>query len=223
MRNSSRLSAMLRPSKFISTSWLTVSKNLARSMSTAMLLPSFTIACTCLIAWCALRPGRKPKLEFENVGSNIGVSTWATACWMTRSMTVGIPNMRLPPPCLGISTLRTACGWYRPSLICCRIADQCARMGGEVVKGHAVNARRAFVGLHPFPCLRQVVAGQHVLKQFCCHFHFVLFQGSVRVGRRPHLTRSGLIDLVEVFTSAPCVSLFGPSVPRLLGTYYGRC
>jgi hypothetical protein len=96
-------------------------------------------------------------------------------------------------------------------------------MGKEVFNGHAVNTRRAFIGLHPFPCLRQVVAGQHIFKQFGYHFHFVLFQGSVRVGRRPHLARSGLIDLVEAFTSAPCVSLLGPSVSRLPNTYYGFC
>ena len=42
----------------------------------------------------------------------------------------------------------------------------------------------------------------------------VLFQGPVRVGRRSHLTRSGLFDGVEVLTSAPCFSLFGPSEPR---------
>ncbi|MDP1894757.1 MAG: hypothetical protein Q8K87_11580, partial [Hydrogenophaga sp.] len=60
-------------------------------------------------------------------------------------------------------------------------------------------------------------------KQFVDHCHFVLFQGSVRVGRHPYLARSGLVDLGKAFTSAPCVSLFGPSVPRRLGTYYGRC
>ena len=32
--------------------------------------------------------------------------------------------------------------------------------------------------------------------------------------RRTRLTRSGLFDGVEVLTSAPCFSLFGPSVPR---------
>jgi hypothetical protein len=86
----------------------------------------------CIAAWsdCLVC---KPKLDSENVGSNIGVSTWATACWMTRSMTVGMPSWRLPPPGLGISTLR------------------------------------AFVGLYPFPCLRQVVAGQYFGKQFGYH------------------------------------------------------
>ena len=44
-----------------------------------------------------------------------------------------------------------------------------ARMGGEVSNGHAVNTRRTFVGLHPLPRLRQVVAGQHFFKQFCYH------------------------------------------------------
>lgn len=49
------------------------------------------------------------------------------ACWTTRSVTVGMPGRRLPPAGLGISTLRTACGRYRPSLICSRSAGQCAR------------------------------------------------------------------------------------------------
>ena len=31
---------------------------------------------------------------------------------------------------------------------------------------------------------RQIVAGQHIFKQFRYNFHFVLFEGSVRVGRR---------------------------------------
>ena len=44
-----------------------------------------------------------------------------------QATTVGIPSIRLPPSGLGISTLRTACGWYRPSPICCRTAGQCAR------------------------------------------------------------------------------------------------
>lgn len=42
-------------------------------------------------------------------------------------------------------------------------------MVGEVFNGHAVNTRRTFVGLHPFPCLRQVVAGQRFCKQFSIH------------------------------------------------------
>ncbi len=57
----------------------------------------------------------------------------------------------------------------------------CACMVGEVVNGHAVNARRTFVGLHSFPCLHQVVAGQHVFKQFCCHFLFYFH--NVKVSR----------------------------------------
>ena len=46
----------------------------------------------------------------------------------------------------------------------------------------------------------------------------------MRAGRHPHLTRSGLIDLVEVCLRLLLVSmLFGPSVARLLATYYGVC
>ena len=58
-----------------------------------------------------------------------------------------------------------------------------ARMGGKVLHGHAVYARRSLVGLHPFPRARQVVSGQHRLQQVLgCRF--VLSQGSVRAGRR---------------------------------------
>ena len=42
--------------------------------------------------------------------------------WMTQ-----LAPTSLPPSGLGISTLRTACGLYRPSLICCLTAGQCAR------------------------------------------------------------------------------------------------
>ncbi len=70
-------------------------------------------------------------------------------------------------------------------------------MGGPVLHGHAVNARRSPVGLHPFPRPRQVVAGQHRLQQVFSDC-FVLSQGSVRAGRRAHLARSGLVDAFEV-------------------------
>ena len=59
-----------------------------------------------------------------------------------------------------------------------------AGVGGKGFDGHAVNARRTLVGLHPFPRTHQVVSGQHRLQQVlgCCRF--VLFQGSVRAARR---------------------------------------
>jgi hypothetical protein len=56
------------------------------------------------------RPGRKPKLELEKVGSMRGSSTCAIACCTSRPTTVGIPSCRIPPPGLGISTPRTALG-----------------------------------------------------------------------------------------------------------------
>ena len=47
--------------------------------ATAIALPSFTVACTCLIAWCALRPGRKPKrttvsLSATQQGDHVSIS-----------------------------------------------------------------------------------------------------------------------------------------------------
>ena len=44
----------------------------------------------------------------------MGVSTWAMACWITRSVTVGIPSWRLPPSGLSISTRLTGVGRYCP-------------------------------------------------------------------------------------------------------------
>ena len=57
-----------------------------------------------------------------------------------------------------------------------------AGMGGPVLHGHAVYARRPLVGLHPLPCPRQVVSGQHRLQQFLV-CRFVWIQGAVRAAR----------------------------------------
>ncbi len=46
----------------------------------------------------------------EKVGSKRGVSTWARACWISRSSAVGTPSLRSPPEGLGIITLRTGAG-----------------------------------------------------------------------------------------------------------------
>ena len=48
----------------------------------------------------------------------MGSITRLTAAWTTRSLTVGMPSGRLPPPVLGISTRRTASARYRPVLSC---------------------------------------------------------------------------------------------------------
>ena len=72
-------------------------------------------ACALRTACCAPRPGRKPKLPAENVGSNSGCKTWCSACWISRSTTVGMPSVRTPPEGLGMSTRRTGCGTYRPA------------------------------------------------------------------------------------------------------------
>ena len=66
---------------------------------------------------------------------------------------------------------------------------------------------------------RQVVAGQHRFEQVL-GLYLVVFQGSVRAGRRPHLARSGLVDAFEVgnvCSSCLVVQPFsGPTPGRLL-------
>ena len=98
----------------MSKSWLTRSKNLDRSTSTAKRRPVLIMLFTCFTACCPFRCGLNPKLLSEKVGSKIGVRTWAIACWITRSTIVGIPNWRFPPSGLSISTRFTGEGWYWP-------------------------------------------------------------------------------------------------------------
>ena len=104
IRDNTRLSWTFLLTHCMSRSWLTVSKNLARSMSTAIRYPSRRYSRSCRTASCAERPGLKPKLDSENSGSKIGVSIWAMDCWTSRSRTMGIPSGRTPPACFGIST-----------------------------------------------------------------------------------------------------------------------
>ncbi len=70
---------------------------------------------TCRTPLWADLPGLKPQLDSENNGSNINPKTWAIACWIVLSSTVGIPSGRILPSAFGISTLRTGEGTYVPS------------------------------------------------------------------------------------------------------------
>ena len=144
-----------------------------------------------------MQPGRKPKLDAEKLGSNIGVSTWATSLLddsvhhgrnpQHSFAAIGLGylypshRLRLVPPIFDLRSQR----W--PVL---------AQVGGEVFNGYAVNARRPFVGLHPLPCLAQVVAVQYRLQQILVDcFHFALVS---RLGAWPaprHLAQSGSVML----------------------------
>ena len=53
--------------------------------------------------------GPKPVRAFGEVLANRRcISSWRTACWMSRSIAVGMPSRHPPPPGSGISTFRTA-------------------------------------------------------------------------------------------------------------------
>ena len=52
----------------------------------------------------------------------MGCSTCSSACWIKRSVTVGMPSSRSPPSGLGIVTRRTGLGRYVPDNSCSRIA-----------------------------------------------------------------------------------------------------
>src|SRR6516165_7496941 len=64
--------------------------------------------CAWATAWWADRPGRKPELCSENVGSHRSWRTCSRACWISLSTTHGTPSFLTPPSGLGISTLFTA-------------------------------------------------------------------------------------------------------------------
>ena len=92
-------------------------------MSTTYRNPARTYSRYWRIASCCERFGRNPKLYSEKVWSQIWVRTCITACWITLSSTVGIPNKRTPPG-LGISFRRTGMGVYVPSINAFRIFVQ---------------------------------------------------------------------------------------------------
>jgi len=54
-------------------------------------------------------------------------------------------------------------------------------------------------------------------------FRLVLFQGSVRLGRRLAFPVWGYCGFAEIMPPAPCGSLFGPSPGLNLPGYYDRC
>ena len=88
------------------------SKKSAMSASTTQRSPAFSCRQMRRMAMCVDRPGRKPKLSSRKVGSKIGSKTLTSACWQTRSMTVGMPSGRLAvDPGFSISTRRTGRGW----------------------------------------------------------------------------------------------------------------
>ena len=112
-------SLIVLDSTSISLLWLTVSKYDCKSMLTTYTYPSSTYFLHLPRASCAPLPGRKPKLLSENCSSKIGVSSWAIACCITLSTTVGTPSfLTFPFSSLGISTRRTGLGLYFPFLSC---------------------------------------------------------------------------------------------------------
>ena len=114
-------------SRPIRTSWWTRSKNFSRSTSTTQRRPSWMYFCASHTASCARRPGRKPWLCDEKVGSNCGCRTCKSACWMNRSSTVGMPSSRMPPSLFGMSCRLTGWGLYVPASSCSRSTGQVAR------------------------------------------------------------------------------------------------
>ena len=77
----------------------------------------------------------------------MGCSTCRSACWISRSITVGMPSSRCVPSGFGIITRRTGLGRYVP-------CSSCSRTPG-----------RALVGLHALPRLLQVLSRQRSVQQ----------------------------------------------------------
>ena len=140
--------------------------------------------------------------------------TWAMACWMTRSTTLGMPSARSPPPGFGIITRRTGLGLI--ATLAQGLADRrpvLAGVGREVFDAHAVDSRRAPVGLHPRP--RPFQVGR---RQYC--FHQVFVQGWLggttpipgspgRVHRRVRVIHGSSLS-IHVRPFAPCRRLLWP-------------
>ncbi len=83
--------------------------------------------CASRTAPCALRPGRKPWLCSLEVGSRSGCSTCSSACWIKRSVTVGMPSSRSPPSGFGSSPVAPAsAGTFPPEPVRGCQATPCA-------------------------------------------------------------------------------------------------
>ena len=128
--------------------------------------PSATYSRAWRSASCAPRPGRKPKLDAEKVGSRSGSSTCRIACCTRRSTTVGMPNWRIPAARLG--DFHPA---HRLRLVAAvqQRGDQLLAVPAiqrtQFVDGHPVHARRALVRLHPLVGSVQVRGAGHLLHQ----------------------------------------------------------
>ena len=88
----------------------TLSKNLARSMSTIHPYPSLKSSRHLVIACWALRLGLNPYDDSEKNRSALGVRACEIACCTTLSLAVGIPSFLTPPLGLGISFRLTGVG-----------------------------------------------------------------------------------------------------------------
>gem|GEM_PF-3030015 len=121
-------SSMRFVSRSIRMSWLTRSKNLARSTATTTRWPDWTYTRAALTASCARLPGLNPWLCSLKLGSIRGCSTCSSACWIKRSSTVGMPSSRWLPSGLGIITLRTGLGRYVPASSAWRMSLQLVRI-----------------------------------------------------------------------------------------------
>ena len=149
--------------------------------------------------------GRKPKLDSENPGSKIGVSTCAMACWISRSTYRRYPQRPLAP-----ARLRDHHPPHRLRAIAAiaqGLADRGpvpARVRGKVLDAHPVDTRRPSVGLHPLPRRRRLSgANDRSIKSSC---------KAGCVSPRRCLGSPGRVrHQLESFTTPPCLSMFGPS------------
>lgn len=108
---STRLSETLARRRSINAAWSIMSKHASMSASNThsyRLLVKWWISA---IASAARRFGRNPYEHDWKSASKMGSSTSFKAACTTRSVTVGIPNLRSLPLAFGIITCRTGTGW----------------------------------------------------------------------------------------------------------------
>ena len=86
-------------------------------------------------------------------GRRSGVITCRRACWRRRSITVGMPRSRTPPPGLGISTRLTGVGLYVPARSSAFTVSQCVS-GKLVARLPLHRPRRGLLRSVPLACRR---------------------------------------------------------------------
>ena len=137
------------------------------------------------------------------------------ACWISRSITVGIPSCLTPPSGLGISTRRTGLGRYvQPVLL---------QIAAQFLHFHPIDPCRSLVALNTLQCGLQVLSLEHCFPYASVGFSFVSCRGCLGAplaSRRLHLLRVCVSPSIRGFLPSLFIPLLVQPFPKKNSRHY---